>query len=152
MSVNRHCLRLTRIGWPILVIAFTCVAVGQSLPTMQSPVMAGKLDAVRWPNFRDYQGSLREFYEPRGCKPAWIQGTSPSPQALSMIDLFRNAWQKGLEPEDYDASRWDDRPQALRSSVGDPAAFDVAMTICSMRYHFSSTHRTGQSSTFQIWY
>lgn len=51
-----------------------------------------------------------------------------------MIALFRNAWQKGLEPEDYDASRWDDRVQALRSSAGDPAAFDVAMTVCTMRY------------------
>ena len=134
MNVNRHSLRLTRIGWPILVIAFTCVAVGQSPSTMQSLVIAGKLDGMRWPNFRDYQGSLREFYEPRSYKPAWIQGNSPSPQALSMIALFRNAWQKGLEPEDYDASRWDDRVQALRSSAGDPAVFDVAMTVCTMRY------------------
>ena len=101
---------------------------------MQSLVIAGKLDGMRWPNFRDYQGSLREFYEPRSYKPAWIQGNSPSPQALSMIALFRNAWQKGLEPEDYDASRWDDRVQALRSSAGDQAVFDVAMTVCTMRY------------------
>lgn len=115
-------------------MAFTCVAVGQSLPTTQSLVIAGKLDGMRWPHFRDYQGSLREFYEPRAYKPAWIKGTSPSPQALSMIDLFRNAWQKGLEPEDYDASRWDDRLQALRSSTGDPASFDLAMTVCTMRY------------------
>jgi L,D-transpeptidase YcbB len=127
-------LRLTRIGWSIVVIAFMCMAVGQSLPTMQTLLIAGKLDGMRWLNFRDYQGSLREFYEPRGYKPAWIQGASPSPQALSMIDLFRNAWQKGLEPEDYDASRWDDRLQALRNPGGDPAGFDVAMTVCTMRY------------------
>jgi L,D-transpeptidase YcbB len=134
MNLNFHRPSLTRIGWSTLVIAFTCVAVGQSLPTMQNLVMAGKLEGMRWPNFRDYQGSLREFYEPRNYKPAWIQGASPSPQALSMIDLFRNAWQKGLEPEDYDASRWGDRLQALRSSGRDPAAFDVAMTVCTMRY------------------
>jgi hypothetical protein len=33
----------------------------------------------------------------------------PSPRALAMIGLFKDARKKGLEPEDYDASRCDGR-------------------------------------------
>lgn len=39
-----------------------------------------------------------------------------------MIELLRNAWKKGLEPEDYDASRWDSRLHAMQGSAADPAA------------------------------
>jgi murein L,D-transpeptidase YcbB/YkuD len=39
-----------------------------------------------------------------------------------------------LEPEDYDASRWDARVQALKEPNADPAAFDVALSVCTMRY------------------
>jgi len=89
---------------------------------------------MRWPDFRDYQPWLKEFYEPANYAPAWISGNSPSSQAFSMINLFRDAWRKGLEPEDYDASRWQRRLQALQGAAGDPAAFDVALTVCTMRY------------------
>ncbi len=51
-----------------------------------------------------------------------------------MIELFRNAWKKGLEPEDYDASRWESRLPALQGSAADPADFDVSLTVSTMRY------------------
>jgi murein L,D-transpeptidase YcbB/YkuD len=51
-----------------------------------------------------------------------------------MIKLFKDAWKKGLEPEDYDASRWDDRIRALQGPADKTAGFDVALTICTMRY------------------
>jgi len=89
---------------------------------------------MRWPNFRDYQPWLQRFYQPVGYAAAWIQANTASPQALSMIEVFRNAWQKGLEPEDYDASRWDNRLHALPAAASDQAAFDVALTVCAMRY------------------
>ena len=89
---------------------------------------------MRWPNFADYKTALQEFYQPTSYAPAWIQGTAPSPQAIAMIDLFRNAWRKGLEPEDYDASRWDGRLQALPTLDSSAATFDVALTVSTMRY------------------
>jgi len=88
---------------------------------------------MRWPNFREYRASLQEFYQLGNYAPAWVQGNAPSTQALAMIELFRNAWQKGLEPEDYDASRWDGRIRMLQSSQGH-SDFDVAVTVCTMRY------------------
>lgn len=117
----------------LLVVALTCAAFAQP-SSIQSFISAGRLNEMRWPNFPDLQTSLREFYQSAGYAPAWVQGTTPSPQALAMIDLFRNAWKKGLEPEDYDASRWDGRLHALQDSNSDASVFDVALTVSTMRY------------------
>jgi len=134
MGVPAH-LRCFRSVWKqaLLSLVLTCATLAQP-SQIQSLLSAGNLDGMRWPNFRDYQPWLQKFYQPAGYAPAWIQGNTASPQALSMIELFRNAWQKGLEPEDYDASRWDNRLHALQGSSPDQAAFDVALTVCTMRY------------------
>ena len=118
----------------LLVMALACVATAQPASRAKTLVSQGNLDGMRWPNFSDYRSWLQKFYEPSGYAPAWVQGSAPSPQALSMIELFRNAWQKGLEPEDYDASRWDGRLHGLQDPSADLAAFDVALTVCTMRY------------------
>jgi len=125
-----------RGGWSriLLVIGLACAAMAQPSPRIQALVNAGNLDSLRWSNFSDYRSWLQRFYEPSGYAPAWVQGTTPSSQALSMIELFRNAWQKGLEAEDYDASRWDGRLQALKDPNADVAAFDIALSVCTMRY------------------
>jgi murein L,D-transpeptidase YcbB/YkuD len=112
----------------------TLITSAQAPPRIQSLVSAGNLPDMRWPNFRDYKPWLQKFYEPAGFAPAWVQGSTPSPQARAMIDLFAHAWQKGLEPDDYDASRWEARLRALESPSSDPGAFDVALTVCTMRY------------------
>jgi murein L,D-transpeptidase YcbB/YkuD len=117
----------------LLGVALTCAAFTQP-SSIQSLISAGQLNEMRWPNFRDLQTSLREFYQPAGYAPAWVQGATPSPQALAMIDVFRDAWKKGLEPEDYDASRWNGRLHSLQNSNSDASVFDVALTISTMRY------------------
>ena len=51
------------------------------------------------------------------------------------MQQFSNAAAKGLIPEDYDASRWAERVQALNSKSPDAISlFDVAMTVNVMRY------------------
>lgn len=119
----------------LLVVAVSSVVFPQAPSRIQSLVFAGSLEDMRWPNFRDYQPSLQKFYEPVNYAPAWVKGNSASSQALAMMRLLRDAWKKGLEPEDYDASRWDSRLHAMMqgsaNAVGD---FDVALTVCAMRY------------------
>jgi L,D-transpeptidase YcbB len=117
----------------LFCLALFCLGVAQTPSRIQNIVSSANLASMRWPNFRDYRASLQEFYKSSNYAPAWVQGSSASPQALAMIDLFRNAWKKGLEPEDYDASRWDGRLQTLQGS-SDPSDFDVALTVCTMRY------------------
>jgi len=118
----------------LIAIALSCFGIAQTPARIQSLVAAGSLDGMRWPNFSDYRIWLQKLYEPAEYAPAWLQNNEPSSQALAMISRFNSAVQNGLEPEDYDASRWDGRLQALKSSNGDPAGYDVALSVCAMRY------------------
>lgn len=56
-----------------------------------------------------------------------------------MIQLFKQASTKGLNPEDYDASRWDARLSRIRPASALPTEadlvhFDLALTVCAMRF------------------
>ena len=135
MTMRNH-VRIARVALQLisLVLVMTSMAVSQGPARIQSLISSGNLAEMRWPNFRDYQPWLLKFYEPAGFAPAWLQGNAPSAQTQAMIELFRNAWKKGLEPEDYDASRWEGRLRSLRGASADSAAFDVALTVCTMRY------------------
>lgn len=126
--------RLALCGLALVIVALACTASAQPTARIQNIVSTGKLEGMRWPNFSDYKTWLQQFYEPAGFAPAWIQDNRPSSQALSLIELFKNAWSKGLEPEAYDASRWDGRVKALQGPSPDIAGFDVALTVCAMRY------------------
>ena len=102
-------------------------------------VAAGTLPDLRWPNFTDYRDIVKKFYDAGGNSLAWIQNGKASPQAVSMILLLQQAALKGLNPEDYDASRWDARlaklqPTASKPSDADLAHIDLALTVSSMRY------------------
>ena len=110
-----------RTGWAIvlLLVCFACPCIGQQAE-IQNLVTSGQMEGMHWPNFVDYRVWLQKFYEPVGFAPAWVvgsqSGTQPSPVALSLIEQFRNAGGKGLNPEDYDASHWGDRIQTLKGA------------------------------------
>ena len=94
----------------------SCLSTVQQ-PDIQNRVTSGNLEGMRWPNFSDYRNWLQKFYEPTGFAQAWVQGSQPVPQALSLIEVFRVARRKGLDPEDYDdASRWEERVRALQGA------------------------------------
>ncbi len=102
-------------------------------------IASGKLPDLRWPDFTDYRADVKKFYDAGGNSPAWIQNGKASPQAVAMILLFQQAASKGLNPDDYDASRWDARlaklqPTAPKPSDTDLAHIDLALTVSAMRY------------------
>jgi murein L,D-transpeptidase YcbB/YkuD len=103
-----------------------------------------QLSILRWPNYSDYQPAVTTFYDDRNYELAWLRDLKPTPAADAFIHDFQDAEAKGLNPEDYDASRWPARLQqiaqiaaahdtsnAAQDTVGQ---FDAAMTICVMRY------------------
>ena len=102
-------------------------------PRLRAIVARGRLDDLRWPDFSDHQTHLAGFYEEADYAPAWVQAGAPTPQALALIAQFRDAWKKGLDPEAFDASRWEARLAELRSPGADPSRFDAALTVCAMR-------------------
>jgi murein L,D-transpeptidase YcbB/YkuD len=96
-------------------------------------IASGLISDLRWPDFTDYKRHLTSFYEPTGYRLAWIRETLPTPQARAMIDVLRHANNKGLNSDDYEASRWDARLQQLGNPTA-AAQFDATLTVCVMRY------------------
>jgi L,D-transpeptidase YcbB len=114
-------------------------AAPQGPGDLNALIAAGTLPDLRWPNFIDYRDYVKKFYDAGGDSLAWIQNGSARPQAGAMILLFQQAAFKGLNPEDYDASRWDSRLAKLRAATPKPsdtdlAHIDLTLTVCAMRY------------------
>ena len=102
-------------------------------------VESKKLQVLHHPDFADYETPVQTFYDDRNFEVAWVDEKSsalqPSPQAAAFIQAFTDAAKKGLNPEDYNASRWPDLTQKLAGKNDDDvAAFDAAMTVSVMRY------------------
>jgi murein L,D-transpeptidase YcbB/YkuD len=111
---------------------------------LQTVVASPTLAMLKWPNYADDQAAVQKFYDDRDEELAWLRKGKPTAQATRLIEMFGDAANKGLEPEDYDASRWPARVAKLASieaSKDDSdaaqqavAQFDAAMTITAMRY------------------
>jgi L,D-transpeptidase YcbB len=107
--------------------------------SLRALIQAGNLSALRWPDFSDYEKHIQKFYESYGYSLPWVRGTQPTAQAQQVIALLLQAEQKGLAAEDYDGPRWSARLAKLKAgapqpSEGDAVRFDVALTVCVMRY------------------
>jgi len=96
-------------------------------------ITSGRLTDLRWPDFSDYRNHLQSFYEPTSFSLVWIHQGRPTPQALAVIEVFAQADRNGLDPEDYDGSRWKQRLTG-EFQAGDEARFDAALSVCLMRY------------------
>ncbi|AEU34574.1 L,D-transpeptidase family protein [Granulicella mallensis] len=110
---------------------------GDTGAEVQKLIGSPQLAILKWPNYSDYQAQVQKFYIDRVYEPAWLHDGKPTSQATALIALFTDAAQKGLKPEDYDASLWPERVQKLAGGHGRPveeAQFDTAMTISAMRY------------------
>ena len=121
-------------------------AAQPSTPLPQPPpnelaqlVTAGSLSDLRWPNFAAHQADIAKFYAAEGYTPAWVNQGQPTVQAKALIELLKESALKGLEPDDYDASRWDARLAGLAPANPHPTEdaldrFDLALTVCAARY------------------
>jgi murein L,D-transpeptidase YcbB/YkuD len=113
------------------------IASGQS--TLRELAAGGTLSELHRPDFPDYRVSVENFYGAVGYSLAWVHRGLPTTQAQVIIEVLKEANAKGLDTEDYDGSRWDARLALLRSetvraSEKDLARFDLALTVCLMRY------------------
>jgi murein L,D-transpeptidase YcbB/YkuD len=140
-----------------VVLGGMSVASGESFPVFfakQHPALAGQTSSasgvpalhgivdsghnadLRWPDFSAYKTEVAKLYETSGYSLLWVQNGRVRPQGLAVIALLQNAVAKGLDPEDYDGSRWQGRLLKLEQqpSEQDLASFDTALTVSAMRY------------------
>jgi L,D-transpeptidase YcbB len=83
--------------------------------------------------------AAQELYGPVGYAPVWVRDGQPTTQAIAVIQALQNAREKGLNPEDYEASRWAGRLSAFKGAPADPATvahFDADLSTNVMRYLF----------------
>ena len=103
-----------------------------------------QLQSLKWPDISEIQPQVQKFYDDRDWELAWTRDGKPTDQATRLIQFFGDAAKKGLQPEDYDSSRWAERTAGLdrlrtshdtTETAGNTIAqFDVAMTVNAMRY------------------
>jgi L,D-transpeptidase YcbB len=106
---------------------------------LRTAMSSGNLPDLRWPDFSDYSKHVQKFYGFNGDSFWWVKGMEPTPQARQAIALLLQADQKGLAADDYDGPRWSDRlaklkPAARQATEADALKFDLALTVCMMRY------------------
>ncbi|MEO7028177.1 MAG: L,D-transpeptidase family protein [Acidobacteriaceae bacterium] len=111
---------------------------------VQHVVNSPQLAILKWSNYSDFQPQVKQFYDARDWALAWTEDGQLTSQADEIIQAFSNSAQKGLKPEDYDASRWPQRIERIKAidrshdtsaaAQDQLAQFDAAMTITAMRY------------------
>lgn len=115
-------------------------------------IETGELPDLRWPDFISYREQVRQFYGP-AFPLAWTSNSAPTPQAQALIQALQRAEERGLEPEDYDASRWRDRLARFASanpvSSEELARFDLALTVSALRYVSHVHHGRINPADFQ---
>jgi murein L,D-transpeptidase YcbB/YkuD len=106
------------------------------VPALHGIVDSGRNADLRWPDFTPYKAEVAKLYETNRYSLVWVQNGRVRPQGLAVIGLLQNANAKGLDPEDYDGSRWQGRLLKLgqKPSEEDLVSFDTAVTVSTMRY------------------
>src|SRR3984885_13581771 len=105
-------------------------------PALHAIVDSGRNGDLRWSDFTPYKAEVAKLYETNGDSLLWVQNGRVRPQGLVVIELLQHADAKGLDPEDYDGSRWQGRLIKLgqNPSEQDLVSFDTALTVSAMRY------------------
>jgi murein L,D-transpeptidase YcbB/YkuD len=106
---------------------------------LRGAIGSGSFSDLRWPDFGDYRNHVQKFYGLNGDSLWWVKGMEPTSQARQLTALLIQAGQKGLTADDYDGPRWSDRLAKLKPAAREPAEadavkFDLALTVCAMRY------------------
>lgn len=106
---------------------------------LQNIVNSANNPNMRWPNFTPYKSEFTKVYTSNSL--VWVRNNQITPQGLAVIELLEKANAKGLDPEDYDGSRWAARLTRLSQnpSEQDLVATDTALTVSAMRY-FRAVH------------
>jgi L,D-transpeptidase YcbB len=114
----------------------TPAATPGGLASLHNIADAARNPDLRWPDFGPYKDAVSNFYEANGYALTWLQNGRVTPQGLAVIEVLKNAGSRGLDPEDYDASRWPTRLSKLQQdpSEQDLVMFDTALTVSVMRY------------------
>ena len=105
---------------------------------LRATVTSGTLAGLRWPRFPPYRDELEALYSKSAWRPVWTVQGRPTPAAQAAIDALRNAGERGLHPDDYDATLLERRSRELAAArfptARDVAWFDAALSVGFLRH------------------
>ena len=74
----------------------------------------------------------------------WIRSITPTPQALQIVSILKDAASEGLNSQDYDGPLWDARLAALQTGALSPGQFNSELSAAVLRY--ASDRRFGRAN------
>jgi murein L,D-transpeptidase YcbB/YkuD len=81
---------------------------------------------------------LRRLYQTNGYQLLWSREDKPTAQAVVVLESLARAGERGLNPEDYGATRWNDWLARLAAGTASAEegwpAFDVLLSAALMRF------------------
>ena len=100
---------------------------------------SGRLETLQRPEFGEYRREIGELYRSRDYALIWVRRDEPTAKGRIVIKRLQAADNEGLLAQDYDGPLWADRLANLtlpgsRASESQLLRFDLALTICAMRY------------------
>jgi L,D-transpeptidase YcbB len=111
---------------------------GDGEALLRNFLTSGKMADLHRPEFSNYEKDAEKFYDDFGGALPWIEEGNPTAQARAVIASLKQAADKGLDPEEYEGSRWDARlaqfGRSGRVPEPDLVKFDLALTVSTMRY------------------
>jgi murein L,D-transpeptidase YcbB/YkuD len=130
-----------RFAAGVLALLGAVSAAGQPAPdfaaTVETLLATGRHPYLRDPDFTRDRDTVREFYEQRQFRPAWLERRETTRQGALLLQALRGAGDHGLRPEDYDGT-----PLAYRvigfaagadSTAAQSAELDLALSVAAAR-------------------
>lgn len=126
-----------KLARQVLLIVLIATASRGSNSELVRLIATGNLSDLSHSDFSNYRIQLSNFYQLSNFSLVWSDNGLPTNPARAVIEILRSAQSKGLEPEDYDGSRWEARLSRFRQPGFDGvdlARFDLAVTVSAIRY------------------
>jgi murein L,D-transpeptidase YcbB/YkuD len=129
-----------RVFWKriccVILLGMTTVRAQDCVDGLCELLASHRLPELRWPDFTEYAEPIERFYRSGGYRLKWFADGRAAPQALSLIAILKDSETKGLDAEDYDASRWPARLKEVANGTTSEKLeiADLALTVCVMRY------------------
>jgi murein L,D-transpeptidase YcbB/YkuD len=122
----------------VLALLGAVPAGGQPAPdfaaTVESLLATGRHPDLRDPDFARDRETLRQFYERRRFRPAWLEGRDITRQGVLLLQALRGAGDYGLRPDDYDGTALTYRALERTTNPGTQAELDLALSIAAARW------------------
>lgn len=120
---------------PLLLVTVLQPPVDTGSAALHTAVEASSNALMRWGDIADVRTMLRGAYDARAWEPLWVVQGKPTATARLVVKELASARDRGLDPNDYDATRLAAESDSLSNRDEERwARYDVALSAAATRY------------------